>query len=56
MWKTHPQNFVFLHLLVYRGDILRPVLAKKAFKLNFSFPPLKILFSVINYKPLYTCL
>ena len=29
--KTYPQNVVFLHLLVYRGDIWRPVLAKKAF-------------------------
>ena len=40
MWKTYPKNFVFLHLLVHRGDIWRPVLAKQAFKLNVSFPQL----------------
>ena len=31
MWKTYPQNVVFLHVLVYRGYIWRPVLAKQAF-------------------------
>ena len=29
MWKIYPQNFVFLKPLVYRGDIWRPILAKK---------------------------
>ena len=35
-----PQNVVFLKPLVYCGDICRPILAKKSFYLNLSFPPL----------------
>ena len=36
MGKVYPQNVVFLHLLVYRGDIWRPVLAKNYSNVLYS--------------------
>ena len=43
MLKTHPLNFVFLHLLVYHGYILRPVLAKqKKKKINKPFTKISL--------------
>ena len=37
MWKTYPKNLVFLHHLVYCGDIWRSVLANKKKSTNMTF-------------------
>ena len=49
MWKTYYKNVVFLHLLVYRGYIWMPVLAKQAFLTKFLISPI-IKFFVFYYK------